>query len=132
MRSISIAAHEFIGQRVIAVPVLPRIANFDDLDPLGMEPGVKLVFVRPGEPIPADAEIVILPGSKSTIGDLAFLRAQGWDIDINGACPPRRPCARAVRRLSDARQDRSTIPMASTARAGTVEGLGPARYHDYR
>ncbi len=47
-----------------------------------MEPGVKLVFVRPGEPIPGNADVVILPGSKSTIGDLAFLRAQGWDIDI--------------------------------------------------
>ena len=67
---------------MIAVPVLARIANFDDLDPLGMEPGVKLVFVRPGEAIPGNADVVILPGSKSTIGDLAFLRAQGWDIDI--------------------------------------------------
>lgn len=68
--------------RVIAVPVLSRIANFDDLDPLGMEPGVKLIFVRPGEVIPGNADVVILPGTKSTIGDLAFLRAQGWDIDI--------------------------------------------------
>jgi adenosylcobyric acid synthase len=66
----------------IAVPVLSRIANFDDLDPLGMEEGVRLVFVRPGEAIPGDADVVILPGSKSTIGDLTFLRAQGWDIDI--------------------------------------------------
>ena len=47
-----------------------------------MEPGVKLVFVRPGEPIPGHADVVILPGSKSTLGDLAYLRAQGWDIDI--------------------------------------------------
>jgi adenosylcobyric acid synthase len=68
--------------RIIAVPMLSRIANFDDLDPLGMEPGVQLIFVRPGQPIPANADIVILPGTKSTIGDLAFLRAQGWDIDI--------------------------------------------------
>jgi adenosylcobyric acid synthase len=67
---------------VIAVPMLARIANFDDLDPLAMEPGVSLRFVRPGEPIPAEAHVVILPGSKSTLGDLAFLRAQGWDIDI--------------------------------------------------
>jgi adenosylcobyric acid synthase len=74
--------HPSASSRVIVVPVLARIANFDDLDPLGMEPGVKLVFVRPGEPIPGNAEVVILPGSKSTIGDLAFLRAQGWDIDI--------------------------------------------------
>jgi adenosylcobyric acid synthase len=75
-------AHETSSERVIAVPVLARIANFDDLDPLGMEPKVKLVFVRPGQPIPANADVVILPGSKSTIDDLAFLRAQGWDIDI--------------------------------------------------
>ncbi|KZD22606.1 cobyric acid synthase [Tardiphaga robiniae] len=74
--------HASSSTRIIAVPVLARIANFDDLDPLGMEPGVKLVFVRPGEAIPGNADVVILPGSKSTIGDLAFLRAQGWDIDI--------------------------------------------------
>jgi adenosylcobyric acid synthase len=74
--------HASTSSRVIAVPVLARIANFDDLDPLGMEPGVKLVFVRPGDVIPGNADVVILPGSKSTIGDLAFLRAQGWDIDI--------------------------------------------------
>jgi adenosylcobyric acid synthase len=74
--------HRSAASRVIAVPLLARIANFDDLDPLGMEAGVKLVFVRPGEAIPANADVVILPGSKSTIGDLAFLRAQGWDIDI--------------------------------------------------
>jgi adenosylcobyric acid synthase len=74
--------HASTSSRVIAVPVLARIANFDDLDPLGMEPGVKLIFVRPGEAIPGNADVVILPGSKSTIGDLAFLRSQGWDIDI--------------------------------------------------
>jgi adenosylcobyric acid synthase len=66
----------------IVVPMLSRIANFDDLDPLGMEDGVRLVFVPPGEALPGDADVVVLPGSKSTIGDLAFLRAQGWDIDI--------------------------------------------------
>ena len=66
----------------VAVPVLARIANFDDLDPLGQEPEVDLVLVRPGEALPGDADLVLLPGSKSTIGDLAFLRAQGWDIDI--------------------------------------------------
>jgi adenosylcobyric acid synthase len=65
----------------IAVPVIPRIANFDDLDPLRMEPGVRLVLVPPGEAIPV-ADLVLLPGSKSTIADLAYLRAQGWDIDI--------------------------------------------------
>lgn len=66
----------------IAALCLSRIANFDDLDPLQAEPGVRLVMVRPGQAIPGDARLVILPGSKSTRGDLAFLRAQGWDLDI--------------------------------------------------
>ena len=65
----------------IAVPTLSRIANFDDFDPLRMEPAVRLVFVRPGEPIPV-SDLVILPGSKATIADLAFFRAQGWDVDL--------------------------------------------------
>jgi adenosylcobyric acid synthase len=70
-------------QRVkIAVPVLPRIANFDDLDPLVAEPAVEVEFVRPGRPLPRDAALVILPGSKATIADLAVLRDEGWDIDI--------------------------------------------------
>ena len=70
------------GALVIAVPMLSRIANFDDFDPLRHEPGVQLVMVPPGSPIPADAALVILPGTKATIADLAFLRSQGWDIDI--------------------------------------------------
>ena len=61
---------------------LPRIANFDDLDPLRLEAGVKLCFVQPGEPIPADTRLVIIPGSKSTMADLAALRREGWDIDL--------------------------------------------------
>jgi adenosylcobyric acid synthase len=70
------------GRIVIAVPMLPRIANFDDFDPLAHEPGVRLVMVPPGRPLPGDAAMIILPGSKATIADLTFLRAQGWDIDI--------------------------------------------------
>ncbi|MGH1464908.1 MAG: cobyric acid synthase [Cognatishimia sp.] len=61
---------------------LSRIANFDDLDPLAQEPGVTLTMLRAGQPIPGDADLVIIPGSKSTRGDLAFLRAQGWDTDL--------------------------------------------------
>ena len=70
------------GTCTVAVPVLPRIANFDDLDPLRGEPGVSVVLVRPGEPIPAAADLVLLPGSKTTIDDLLFLQAEGWDVDI--------------------------------------------------
>jgi adenosylcobyric acid synthase len=65
----------------IAVPMLPRIANFDDFDPLRMEPQVRLVYARPGEPLPL-ADLIILPGSKATITDLRFFREQGWDIDL--------------------------------------------------
>jgi adenosylcobyric acid synthase len=66
----------------IAVPILPHIANFDDLDPLDAEPEVELVRVRRGGVIPGDADLVILPGSKATIADLVALRAAGLDIDI--------------------------------------------------
>jgi adenosylcobyric acid synthase len=70
------------GRIHIAVPVLPRIANFDDLDPLRLEPSVALTLVEPGQPLPGDADLVILPGSKTTIADLAAFRAAGWDIDL--------------------------------------------------
>jgi adenosylcobyric acid synthase len=66
----------------IAAPVLPHIANFDDLDPLDAEPSVEIVRVRPGHALPGDANLVILPGSKATIADLAALREAGFDIDI--------------------------------------------------
>jgi len=69
------------GAYRIAVPRLPRIANFDDLDPLRAEPGVDVVIVEPGRPIPR-ADLIIIPGSKATRADLAALRQQGWDIDI--------------------------------------------------
>ena len=70
------------GSCKIAVPVLSRMANMDDLDPLRMEPDVCVELIRPGMPIPGDADLVLLSGTKSTISDLEFLRAQGWDIDI--------------------------------------------------
>lgn len=66
----------------IAVPQLGRIANFDDLGPLANEPGVSVDIVRPGRPLPGDADLVLLSGSKSTIADLAEFRANGWDIDL--------------------------------------------------
>jgi adenosylcobyric acid synthase len=66
----------------VAALQFSRIANFDDLDPLAQEPGVSLTMVRSGEAIPGNTDLVILPGSKSTQGDLDFLRAQGWDIDL--------------------------------------------------
>ena len=83
----------------IAVPVLPWISNFDDLDPLAAEPGVDLQLVHRGQPLPV-CDLVILPGSKATIADLAALRAEGWDIDlraITAAAAVPWACAAATR-----------------------------------
>jgi len=66
----------------VAVPRFDRISNFDDLDPLAAEPDVSVAVVAPGEPLPGDADLVVLPGSKSTKGDLAAMKANGWDIDL--------------------------------------------------
>jgi adenosylcobyric acid synthase len=66
----------------IVVPLLPHIANFDDLDPLDAEPSVDVVRVRPGEALPGDANLAILPGSKAAVADLAVLRSAGFHIDI--------------------------------------------------
>ena len=107
----------------IAVPVLKRIANFDDLDPLANEPDVALTLVGEGEAIPGDADLVIIPGSKSTISDLAYLREQGWDVDIKahvrrggmvlGLCGGYQMLGK---RIAD--------PKGVEGRAGEVEGLG--------
>ena len=111
------------GAIKIAVPRLPRIANFDDLDPLRAEPDVRVELVEPGHPMPADADLVLLPGSKSTIGDLAALRAAGWDIDLKahvrrggkvlGLC--------GGYQMLGARLD---DPDGTEGPAGAVEGLG--------
>ncbi|MGY2164890.1 cobyric acid synthase [Pseudomonas tolaasii] len=65
----------------VVVPVLPRISNHTDFDPLRLHPQVDLQFVGPGQPVPA-ADLIILPGSKSVRSDLAYLRANGWDTAI--------------------------------------------------
>ncbi len=70
------------GSIKIAVPRMAHISNYDDFDPLIAEPDVDLTMVSPGEALPGDAELIILPGSKTTITDLADLRRQGWDVDI--------------------------------------------------
>ncbi len=110
------------GAVTIAVPMLARIANFDDFDPLRMEPGVRLIFVRAGEPLPV-ADLVILPGSKATIADLHFFREQGWHVDllaharragrVLGVCGGYQMLGR---RVAD--------PEGLEGPAGAVEGLG--------
>lgn len=111
------------GAVEIAVPMLSRIANFDDFDPLAQEASVRLIMVPPGKPIPATARLIIIPGSKATIADLAFLRAQGWDIDIAahvrrgghllGICGGYQMLGRSI-----------ADPMGIEGRAETVPGLG--------
>jgi adenosylcobyric acid synthase len=107
----------------IAVPILGRIANFDDFDPLRAEPDVAVDFIPPGRPLPGDADVVILPGSKSTIADLNRFRAEGWDIDLKAH----------VRRggwvvgLCGGYQMLGTLvadPRGLEGPAGTVDGLG--------
>jgi adenosylcobyric acid synthase len=66
----------------VAVPRLAHIANFDDLDPLRLEPALRVVVVQPGQPLPGNADLVILPGSKATIADIEDFRRNGWDIDL--------------------------------------------------
>lgn len=108
---------------VIAVPRLGRIANFDDLDPLRAEEDVEVRIVDPGNPLPADADIVLLPGSKTTIPDLVALKQEGWDIDIKahvrrggtvvGICAGFQMLGRS---LAD--------PKGHEGKPGSVEGLG--------
>jgi adenosylcobyric acid synthase len=107
----------------ITVPILPHIANFDDLDPLDAEPAVEVVRVRPGAALPADTDLVILPGSKATIADLAALRTAGFDIDL--AAHVRR--GGAVLGLCGGYQmlgQRIADPNGIEGPAGAVAGLG--------
>jgi adenosylcobyric acid synthase len=73
------------GDLHVVAPRLPSIANFDDLDPIRLEPGVRFDLLEPDAPIPASAGLIVLPGSKATRRDLAALREAGWDIDIRAA-----------------------------------------------
>ena len=75
--SVAAAGTSEAGALKVGVPVLPRISNHNDFDPLRLHPGVDLVFVGPDQPIPP-ADLIILPGSKSTRHDLAWLKQQGW------------------------------------------------------
>ena len=70
------------GPVTVAVPRLAHIANFDDLDPLRLEPSLRVVMVEPGQALPGNADLVILPGSKATLADLDDFRRNGWDIDL--------------------------------------------------
>ncbi|MBH1944994.1 cobyric acid synthase [Erythrobacter sp. YJ-T3-07] len=116
------AAAASSGPKRIACPILPRIANFDDLDALKSEPSVELVMVPPDTPIPV-VDMIVLPGSKTTIADLAFIREQGWDIDITahhrrggavlGICGGYQMLGRSI-----------ADPLGIEGTAGRADGLG--------
>jgi adenosylcobyric acid synthase len=80
--AVDIAGGPHRGGVKVVVLCYPRLANFDDLDPLKAEPGVELVMLQPGQVVPGDAAVVVLPGSKATVADLDVLRACGWDLDL--------------------------------------------------
>jgi adenosylcobyric acid synthase len=79
--SASAAAMEH-GFLQVIVPALPRISNHTDFDPLRLHSQVNLRFIGPGETIPS-ADLIILPGSKSVLADLEWLREQGWERAIH-------------------------------------------------
>jgi adenosylcobyric acid synthase len=107
----------------IAAVILPHVANIDDLDPLEAEPAIDLVRVRPGTPIPGDADLVILPGSKATIADLVALRDAGFEIDI---AAHRRRGGRVLGLCGGYQMLGRTIadPDGIEGPAGIIEGLG--------
>ena len=111
------------GPVTVAVLVLPSISNFDDLDPLEAEPAIRLVHVRPGETIPPDAALILLPGSKATIADLAALKAGGLHHDLMVA---RRRGARILGLCGGYQMLGRTIsdPDGIEGEPGSVEGLG--------
>ncbi|WP_329084543.1 MULTISPECIES: cobyric acid synthase [unclassified Streptosporangium] len=99
----------------VAVVRLPRISNFTDVDALASEPGVAVRFVTsPGEL--DDADLVVLPGSRATVSDLAWLRATGLAAALPG---------RAVLGICGGYQMLArTIRDDVESGAGLVEGLG--------
>ena len=80
---------------------LPRISNVTDVDALAAEPGVE-VLVTTEPSVVAGADLAILPGSRSTVADLAWLRERGLAERADGPRPEKRTRARDLRRLPDA------------------------------
>lgn len=111
------------GHFKIVVPRLNRIANFDDLDPLAAERDVEVVIIEHGRPLPVDADLILIPGSKSTLADMRDLKKQGWDIDIHAHARQGKPvlgiCA-GMQLLGRKIHDPSGIE----GPAGSVDGLG--------
>jgi adenosylcobyric acid synthase len=110
------------GKFVVKVPVVTRISNHTDFDPLRLHPEIDLQFVGKGQSL-SDADFIILPGSKSVQADLTYLKSQGWDKDIErhlrfggkvmGICGGYQMLGE---RLSD--------PLGLEGEASSIDGLG--------
>jgi adenosylcobyric acid synthase len=104
----------------VAVVKLPRISNFTDIDPLAAEPAVAVSYVTTPREI-ADADLVIVPGSRSTVADLGWLRDNGLADAITARARAGKPllgiCA-GYQMLA------GQIDDEVESRAGTVDGLG--------
>lgn len=70
------------GRIRIGVLKLPRLSNFDDLDPLMAENDVEMVLIEPGQAVPGDLDALVIAGSKAVISDLRALKGEDWDVDI--------------------------------------------------
>lgn len=111
------------GVRRVAVVRLPRISNFTDVDALGLEPGLDVEFVSDAARL-ADADLVVLPGSRATLADLAWLRERGLDAAVLRHAAAGRPvlgicggCQMLGRRIEDPHGVEGTPGAA-------VDGLG--------
>ncbi|PQJ84831.1 cobyric acid synthase [Aliivibrio sifiae] len=110
------------GKFVVKVPVVTRISNHTDFDPLRLHPEIDLQFVGKGQSL-SGADFIILPGSKSVQADLNYLKSQGWDKDIErhlrfggkvmGICGGYQMLGE---RLSD--------PLGLEGEASSIDGLG--------
>jgi len=111
-----------VGPEVLRVGVvrLPRASNLTDMDPLVSEPGVVVRFVQDAAEL-SDADLVVLPGTRATVSDLAWLRSRG----IDRALAERAAQGRAVLGICGGYQMLGTkIDDEFESRAGAVDGIG--------
>ncbi|PYC73039.1 cobyric acid synthase CobQ [Streptomyces tateyamensis] len=111
-----------VGAEVLRVAVLrfPRLSNFTDLDALAQEPGVLVRWATRPEEL-ADADLVVLPGTRATVADLAWLRERG----LAGPLRERAAAGRPVLGVCGGYQmlGRRITDLVESG-AGTVDGLG--------
>jgi adenosylcobyric acid synthase len=110
------------GEEVLRVSVvrLPRLSNFTDIDALAQEPGVLVRWATRPEEL-ADADLVVVPGTRATVADLAWLRERGLDAAVAGRAAEGRPVLGVC---GGYQMLGRTIVDAVESKAGAVPGLG--------